>query len=214
MNFSVALIVLSTLTVPFRTAGQTTEPDQRPAHSSPTNAPTQAPPPPVATQTPPVAERPVSWKLLLHNLIADQERIWSFPARLVQGQSLIPTTAVLGATAGLLALDPIEAGYFHRTSTFQGFNNVFTSNVTIAGTIAAPVSLYAIGLIRKDGKMQRTALFAAEAVDGDGPLSATADSASALVGASSSSASGADKILSERISTSRPLLAYGKTVHC
>jgi hypothetical protein len=33
-----------------------------------------------------------------------------------------------------------------------------------AETIAAPVSLYAIGLIRKDSKMQRTALFAGEAV--------------------------------------------------
>ncbi|MGA3042284.1 MAG: phosphatase PAP2 family protein [Bryobacteraceae bacterium] len=71
---------------------------------------------------------------------------------------------MLGATAGLVALGPIEAGYFRRSSTFKGFNNYFTSNVTIAGTIAAPVSFYMAGLIRKDSKMQRTALFAGEAV--------------------------------------------------
>jgi membrane-associated phospholipid phosphatase len=101
---------------------------------------------------------------LLPNLISDQERIWSFPARLVQGQSWISTTAVLGTTAGLVALDPTEAAYFHRTSTFHGLNNILTGNATIMGTIAAPVSLYAIGLIRKDSKMQRTALLAGEAV--------------------------------------------------
>jgi membrane-associated phospholipid phosphatase len=82
----------------------------------------------------------------------------------VQGQNLIPTAAVLGTTAGLLAFDPTEAAYFRRTSTFQGFDNTFTGNATVIGTIATPISLYAIGLIRKDAKMQRTALLAGEAV--------------------------------------------------
>jgi membrane-associated phospholipid phosphatase len=101
---------------------------------------------------------------LLPNLISDQQRIWSFPTRLVQGQSWIPTAAVLGTTSGLLALDPTEAAYFHRTRTFQGLNNILTGNATMIGTIATPVSLYAIGLIRRDSKMQRTALLAGEAV--------------------------------------------------
>ena len=153
MNLAVALMVLSTLAVPFRTAGQTTEPDHTPPAGSPTSVPPQAPSP--VAQPVPAAERPVSWKLLLPNLISDQERIWSFPARLVQGQSLIPTAVVLGTTAGLLALDPTEAAYFHRTSTFQAVNNIFTGNATVMGTIAAPVSLYAIGLIRKDSKRRR-----------------------------------------------------------
>ena len=69
-----------------------------------------------------------------------------------------------GATSALVAFDPTEASYFRRTSTFHGLNNALTSNATVIGTIAAPVSLYAIGLIRKDSKMQRTALFAGEAV--------------------------------------------------
>jgi membrane-associated phospholipid phosphatase len=162
MKLAIALMALSTLAVPVRTAGQTTEPDQTPPVGSPTSVPPQASSP--ASQPVPAAERPVSWKQLLPNLISDQERIWTFPARLVQGQNWISTTAVLGTTAGLLALDPTEAAYFHRTSTFQAFNNIFTGNATVIGTIAAPVSLYAIGLIRKDSKMQRTALFAGEAV--------------------------------------------------
>jgi membrane-associated phospholipid phosphatase len=165
MKLAVVLMVLSTLAVPFRTAGQTTEPNQAPPAGSPTSAPPQAPTPsPVPSQPSPAVDRPVSWKLLLPNLISDQGRIWSFPARLVQGQSWIPTAAVLGTTAGLVALDPTEASYFRRTSTFHGLNNILTGNATAIGTIAAPVSLYAIGLIRKDSKMQRTALLAGEAV--------------------------------------------------
>ena len=95
---------------------------------------------------------------------SDQKRIWTFPARLVQGQSWIPTTAVLGTTAGLVTLDPVESGYFRGTPTFHGFNSIFTGNATSLGTIAAPLSLYVIGLARKDSKMRQTALLAGEAV--------------------------------------------------
>jgi membrane-associated phospholipid phosphatase len=106
----------------------------------------------------------VSWKLLLPNLLSDQKRIWTFPARLVNRQDWIPATAVVGTTAGLWAFDPTEASYFRRSSTFNGFNKIFTGNATSIGMITAPVSLYAAGLIRKDSKMQHTALLAGEAV--------------------------------------------------
>ena len=162
MKPAVALMVLSTLAIPFRTAGQTTEPAQTPAAGSPTSAPPQAPSP--VSQPAPAVDRPVSWKLLLPNLISDQQRMWSFPARLVQGQNWLPTAAVLGTTAGLVALDPTDASYFRRTPTFHAFNNVFSGNATIIGTIAAPSALYVAGLFRKNAKMQRTALFAGEAV--------------------------------------------------
>jgi len=142
MKVACVLMVLAAVAIPSRISGQTN----------------QAPP---AT---PALDRPISWKLLVPNLISDQKRIWSFPARLVQGQDVIPTAAVLGTTAGLLALDPTEAAYFRRTPTFHVINNIFTGNATVMGTIAAPVTLYAIGLIRKDSKMKRTALLAGEAV--------------------------------------------------
>jgi len=162
MKLAVALMALSSLAVPSQTMGQTTEPDQTPPASSPTSVPPQAPSP----ASPPTAavERAVSWKLLLPNLISDQQRIWTFPARLGRGHDWIPTAAVLGTTAGMLALDPTEAAYFHRTPTFHGFNNIFTGNATTIGTIAVPASLYVIGLVRKDAKMQGTALLAGEAV--------------------------------------------------
>jgi membrane-associated phospholipid phosphatase len=82
----------------------------------------------------------------------------------VQGQNWIPTAAVLGTTAGLVALDATESSYFRGTSSFHGFNNIFSGNATAIGTIVAPASLYFIGLIRKDSKMERTALLAGEAV--------------------------------------------------
>ena len=47
--------------------------------------------------------------------------------------------AVLGATAGFIALDPVEAHYFRTTSTYRGFNHVFTSNATGIGIVVAPV---------------------------------------------------------------------------
>jgi membrane-associated phospholipid phosphatase len=117
-----------------------------------------------AASQPPAADRPVSWKLLLPNIRNDQEQIWTFPVKVVQGQNLLPTAAVLGTAAGLVALDPTESSYFHRASAFHGFNAIFAGNATAVGTIAAPISLYVAGLIRKDSKMQRTALLAGEAV--------------------------------------------------
>lgn len=142
-------MALFALAIPSRTAGQTTEPDGTPAPS---------------VQTLPAVDRPVSWRLLVPNLISDQERIWSFPARLMQGQGWIPTVAVLGATAGLIVADPSEAAYFRRTPSFHGFDNIFTGNATLTGIMAAPISLYGAGLIRRDSKMQRTALLAGETV--------------------------------------------------
>jgi membrane-associated phospholipid phosphatase len=106
----------------------------------------------------------VSWKQLLPNFLDDQKHIWSFPAGFVRGQNWIATTSVLGTAAGLQALDPTEGRYFRQTTSFQSFNNIFTSNATALGTIVAPITLYGVGLIRKDSKMQQTALFAGEAV--------------------------------------------------
>ena len=164
MKLPIAVVVLSTLGIPAWASAQATEPDQTPPVSVPTSPPSQPPTLSPNSQPPAVFDRPVSWKLLLPNIASDQGRIWTFPARLVQGQSWIPTAAVLGTMAGLIALDPTEGGYFRHTSSFQAFNNVFSGNATVVGTIVAPVSLYAIGLIRRDSKMQKTALLAAEAV--------------------------------------------------
>src|SRR5580692_11280663 len=164
MKFPFALMLLVNLVIPPWASAQVTAPNQAPSVGVPTSDPPQFPASSSSSQSPPVVDRPVSWKLLLPNILNDQERIWSFPARLTQDHNWIATAAILGTTAGLFALDPTEASYFRRTSTYQGFNNIFTGNATVVGTIVAPVSLYTIGLIRKDSKMQQTALLTGEAV--------------------------------------------------
>ena len=158
---AVVLIALTTTAIPPWMMAQTPAPDQ----SSPSDSATSAPP--QTTAVPPVPQpsvafdRPVSWKFLLPNLLSDQERIWTFPARLVNGQGWIPSTAIMGTTAALWAFDPTEASYFRRTPTFS---DIFTGNATSIGMITAPASLYAIGLMRNDSKMQHTALLTAESV--------------------------------------------------
>jgi membrane-associated phospholipid phosphatase len=147
------MLLSTSLAVPYIFLAQAVDP----------TAPPQTSQPPVIAQ-PAATGRPVSWKSLVPNILKDQQQIWTFPVRLVQGQNLIPTAAVLGTTAALTLVDPPEASYFRRTSAFHWFNSTFTGNATAIATIAAPVSLYAAGLIRKDSKMQQTALFAGEAV--------------------------------------------------
>ena len=162
MNFKQAwLALVCSLAIPLTAPGQATEPGQTPA-GSPNDASARVPVP--SDQSGAAADRPISWKRLLPNLLSDQKRIWTLPISLASGQNLAPAGAVLGATAGLLAVDPYESPYFRTTTTFHSFNNIFTGNATVIGTIAAPISLYAVGLLRKDSKMEHTALLAGEAV--------------------------------------------------
>jgi len=159
----VAVIAMATLVIPSPAAAQTTTPDQ----SSPTTPPTNEQPETAGAPAPSPerdSERPVSWRLLYHNVIADQKQIWSFPATLVKGQNFAPTAAVLATTAGLFFADPIEARYFRRTTTFHEFRHIFNGNVTAIGMGATAASLYAIGRIHKDSKMQHTALLVGEAM--------------------------------------------------
>jgi membrane-associated phospholipid phosphatase len=109
-------------------------------------------------------DRPVSWKQIVPNILDDQKRIWLFPARVAKDHNWIPTVSIVGAIAALGTLDPVEGKYFHTTSSFGGFNNVFSGNATELGTLIAPLSLYGAGLVRRDSKMQHTALLAGEAV--------------------------------------------------
>ena len=110
------------------------------------------------------ATRQVSLTQLLPNTLEDQKQIWTFPAKLNHKRNWIPTAVILAAAAGFVALDPVEGRYFHQTTNFSTFNNAFSSNATVAGILATPVALYGTGLLRKDSKMQQTALFAGEAL--------------------------------------------------
>lgn len=150
MRLTVELILFCTLAVPLQVMAQTSGSDQTSASRSSTSVP--------------AFDRPVSWKLMLPNILSDQKHIWTFPARLARGHDWLPTVAVLGTTGGLLALDPTEGNYFRRSTSYHEFNKVFSSNYTSIGMIVAPASFYLVGLVRKDEKAQHTALLAGEAV--------------------------------------------------
>jgi membrane-associated phospholipid phosphatase len=138
-------------------------PDQSSPAAPQANEPQEAGDPPA--QSAYVAyDRPVSWKSLFHNWLDDQKQIWSFPARITQDRNWIPTAAVLGTTAGLFFADPHVAGYFRTTTAYHGFNHIFNGNAMGIGMGVTSASLYAIGRIRKDSKMTRTALLAGEAM--------------------------------------------------
>jgi membrane-associated phospholipid phosphatase len=158
-----AMLLLALLT-PASAAAQET-PQDTPDQPSP-----GAPPSVPAPSAP--FERPISWKKLIPNVASDQKEIWLLPVRLAHGKNWIPTAAVVGATAGLVALDPLDGRYFRRTSSFGGFNRVFPGSATFYAIVATPVALYSAGLLRKDSKMRGTALLAAEAM-GDSYLVAT-----------------------------------------
>jgi hypothetical protein len=150
LRICVALIGLSLFIIPSGVSAQTAPPDAPEASS--------------ARRAVPAFGRPVSWKLMLPNILSDQKHIWTFPSRLAHGHDWLPTVVVLGTTGGLFALDPIEGNYFRRSSSYHEFNNIFSSSHTSIGLIVAPASFYAVGLLRKDEKAQHTALLAGEAV--------------------------------------------------
>jgi membrane-associated phospholipid phosphatase len=108
--------------------------------------------------------REVSPKKIVPNILCDQKRIWTFPWRLAHGKNVLPTAAVLGVTAGLIALDPTDTRYFRRTSSFHQFNHVVSGINTGLVIGLVPASFYAVGLLSRDSYAQHTALLIGEAV--------------------------------------------------
>jgi len=107
--------------------------------------------------------RSVSLRQLPGNLLADQKDIWLFPTKLVKGEHIWPTIAIVGITSGFIASDPYSAPPFRNTTSFSGFNRVLSSTNTGAFIAAVPAAMYAIGWARKDSYAQETALLAGEA---------------------------------------------------
>jgi membrane-associated phospholipid phosphatase len=112
----------------------------------------------------PTSDPKVSWRRMPQNIIRDQGRIFSFPAQLVRGKHLLPVAAVLATTAALIAADPPAGHAVRNTDAFSGFNRVFSGNNTALATLVAPLSIYAVGLVRRDSYAQQTALLAGQAV--------------------------------------------------
>jgi membrane-associated phospholipid phosphatase len=107
--------------------------------------------------------RDVSWKKLPGNILQDQKDIWLFPTQLVRGRHWIPTIAVVGVTAGLIAADPYDMRYFRRTTDFRDFSRVLGGRNTGIIEAAVPGALYVGGLLLHNSYASKTALLAGEA---------------------------------------------------
>ena len=124
-----------------------------------------APPAPVPAPAPTLRE--ATWRTLPGNFLQDQKNMWLFPLKLGEGHHWLPTTLIVGVTAGLIATDPQTMPHFRQTDAFSGFNRVF-GGTSSAGIIAAvPATFYVASLIRKNSYDQSSALLAAEAVADD-----------------------------------------------
>jgi membrane-associated phospholipid phosphatase len=109
-------------------------------------------------------DRDVSWLKMPMNILHDQKDIWLFPGQAVRGRHWVPTVVVVSVTAALLASDPYDTPYFNHTTAYAGFNRVASSNITGIGVLVVPAAFYAVGLGRRDSYLQKTALFAGEAL--------------------------------------------------
>jgi membrane-associated phospholipid phosphatase len=101
---------------------------------------------------------------LAPNIVHDQKPIWLFPGSVAHGRHWKQVAGFIVVTAGLVALDPHDAPYFRRTNSFSSFNKTFSGSNTTLGMSIVPLSLYAVGVFRKDSYAQHTSLLAGEAV--------------------------------------------------
>jgi membrane-associated phospholipid phosphatase len=109
-------------------------------------------------------DRPIDWRTILPDLIHDQRAIWTFPTRLAEGEDWKPTLAFMVVLGGLIALDPHDAGYFHRTTVYSGFNNYLAGTNTVVGMLLVPPLFYAAGKLRHDSYATQTALLMGESI--------------------------------------------------
>ncbi len=128
---------------------------------------------PSAPAAPP-AGNSISLKTLLPRIAEDQKRIWLFPLKAAGGKKgWKPALGIIGASAGLIALDPHDTPYFQRDFFQQApaareFNRIVSGRNAALAIAAAPVSFYLAGLARqgihKDSYAAQTALLAGEAI--------------------------------------------------
>ena len=111
-----------------------------------------------------VEDTDISWRKLPRRILTDQKDIWLFPTQLARGHYWIPTLAVVGGTAALIATDPKTAPYFRKHGgNLDDMNDVLDGTITSAATALVPLSLLAAGYVRQDSYQVNTSLLAGEA---------------------------------------------------
>ncbi len=112
----------------------------------------------------PASDREVSWHSLPKDFLHDQKEIWTFPVQLVRGKHWVPTLAIAGGTAILIATDKHTAPYFrNHQGQLDDVNDPFNSYITTAEVIAVPAALLYAGYKRQDDYQVQTALLCGEA---------------------------------------------------
>jgi hypothetical protein len=112
----------------------------------------------------PASERDVSWRSLPKDFLHDQKKIWTFPAQLAKGKHWVPTLAIVGGTAVLIATDKYTMPYFrNHQGQLDDVNDVFDPYITTAEVIAVPASLMVAGYVRNDDYQVKTAILCGEA---------------------------------------------------
>jgi membrane-associated phospholipid phosphatase len=105
---------------------------------------------------------------VLRRIGADQKRILTCPPVLIRGDGWKSVLGVFGATAALIALDPLDTPWLQQ-SAFQNLPAVRAANETLSGRNmaiainAAPLVLFIGGLICRNTYAWQTGLLAAEA---------------------------------------------------
>jgi len=112
----------------------------------------------------PASDREVSWRSLPKDFLHDQKEIWTFPVELAKGKHWLPTLAIAGGTAVLIATDKKTTPYFrNHQPQLDDINDVFGTYVTTAEVIAVPAALMVAGYERHDGYQVDTAILCGEA---------------------------------------------------
>jgi PAP2 superfamily len=105
------------------------------------------------------------WKSLGPDLLHDQKSIWLFPVSVVHGHHLLPTLAILGATALLTTIDAHDAKWARNNiQPLNGFNNTFAGYNTATATDAFAGAFYLAAILRRNVYDQKTFMLAGEAV--------------------------------------------------
>lgn len=132
-------------------------------NSSPVSSPEATAGSGITTDTTESVASDVSFKNLPMHILRDQKALWLFPVSLAQGKHWVPTIAIVGATAVLIVTDKHVMPYFRRTSSFDGFSDVFSGTSTGAVEVGVPAAFMLVGLLHHDSYATQTALLAGEA---------------------------------------------------
>jgi len=114
------------------------------------------------------ATDPVDLNISLHRLpkrfFEDQRNIWLFPRQLAEGHHLLPTLAVVGATAALITSDAHATPYFRtHARNLEDVNDVVRGSITSGATALVPLTMVAVGYLHHNSYLAQTGLLAGEA---------------------------------------------------